>query len=153
MSHQTCSIHRVLFFGFLVSFASMLLILTLVYLFHGFQSHAAPLTRLLVESGSVISTPACVCPVDQRTIWDILWGCLATIFACSWVSVHPNIPAPNKSSWRIFLRRLELMFWGIVGPEFIIAWAFRQWMTARCIGKLYKGVNYQTFNVCSNVKS
>ena len=124
--------------------ASMLLVLTLVYLnlFHGFQSHAAPLTSLFAESGrnaTVLTTSACMCPADQRTIWDILWSCLATIFACAWVSVHPNIPAPNESSSRIFLRRLELMFWAVVSPEMIITWALRQWSGARRLEKLYKG--------------
>ena len=122
----------------------MLLIITLIYLFHGFQSHAAPLTGILEGSSSnstqaVIITPACICPTDQRTIWGILWSCLATIFACSWVSVHPNIPGPNESSWRIFLRRLELMFWAVIGPEMIITWAFRQWSGARHLEKLYRG--------------
>ena len=117
----------------------MLLVLTLVYIFHGFQSHAAPLTSLLAESSSVIITPACIWPADQRSIWDILWSCLATIFACSWVSVHPNIPASNESWWRIFLRRLELMFWAVVAPEMIISWAFRQWLGARKLEKRYKG--------------
>ena len=119
----------------------MLLVLILVYLFHGFQTHAAPLTSLLEESSSnatVLSTTACICPADQRSIWDIIWGCLATIFACSWVSVHPNVPAPNESSWRV-LRRLELMFWAVVAPETVIAWAFRQWTTAGRLEKLYKG--------------
>ena len=116
----------------------MLLVLTLVYLFQGFQSQAAP----LIESSSnatVITTPGCICPVDQRMIWDVLWSCLATIFACSWVSVHPNIPGPNESSWRILLRHLELMFWAVVGPEMIITWALRQWLGARHLEKLYKG--------------
>ena len=120
----------------------MLLVLTLVYLFHAFQTHAAPLTTLLAESGSnttVLSTSPCICPADQRSIWDILWSCLATIFACSWVSVHPNIPGPDEPQWRVFLRRLELMFWAVVGPELIIAWAFRQWSSARRLEKLYKG--------------
>ena len=120
----------------------MLLVLTLIYLFHGFQSHAAPPTSILQESSgnaTVIITPACICPADQRTIWEILWSCLATIFACSWVSVHPNIPASNESSRRIFLRRLELMFWAIVGPEMIITWALRQWSGARHLEKLYRG--------------
>ena len=76
---------------------------------------------------------------DQRSIWDILWSCLATIFACSWVSVHPNIPGPDEPSWRVFLRRLELMFWAVIGPEMINAWAFRQWLGARHLEKLYKG--------------
>ena len=121
----------------------MLLVLTLVYLFHGFQTHAAPLTTLLAESGSknstVLSTQACICPADQRSIWDILWSCLATLFACSWVSVHPNIPGPDESWWIVSRRRLELMFWAIVSPELIIAWAFRQWSSARSLEKLYKG--------------
>ena len=119
----------------------MLLVLILVYL-NLFQSHAAPLTNLLAESGSnatVLSTSTCICPADQRTIWDILWSCLATIFACAWVSVHPNIPAPNESSSRILLRRLELMFWAVVSPEMIITWALRQWSGARRLEKLYKG--------------
>ena len=119
----------------------MLLVFTIIYLFHDFQSHAAPLTSILEESSNatVIITPTCICPVDQRTLWDILWSCLATIIACSWVSVHPNIPGPNESSWRIFLRRLELMFWAVVAPEMIITWAFQQWLGARHLGKLYKG--------------
>ena len=121
------------------------MLLTLVYLFHGFKAHASPaspLTSLFAESSSnatVFSTPACICPADQRSIWDILWSCLATIFACSWVSVHPNIPGPNESSRRVFLRRLELMFWAVIGPELIITFALRQWSSARRLEKLYKG--------------
>ena len=140
-SHLTCNIRGPIFW-IVCEFASMLLILTLMYLLHGFQSHAAPLTSILEESSSnstVIITPTCICPADQRTIWDILWSCLATIIACSWVSVHPNIPSPNESSWRIFLRRLELMFWAVFGPEMIITWALRQWSGARALEKLYKG--------------
>ena len=125
----------------------MLLLLTLfVYLFHwhGFQTHAVPLTSLAAELSSnttstLLNTPACICPAIDRSIWDILWSSLATIIACSWVSIHPNIPGPNESRWRIFLRRLELMFWAVVGPEMIISWAFRQWLGARCLEKLYKG--------------
>ena len=121
----------------------MLLLLTLFYLFHAFQTHAAPLTSLslLAESSSnttVLNTPTCICPAIDRSVWDILWSCLATVFACSWVSIHPNIPGPNESRWRIFLR-LELMFWAVVGPEMIISWAFRQWLGARKLEKRYKG--------------
>ena len=109
----------------------MLLVLNLAYLLHGFQTRAAPLASLLEGSGNNTA--------DQRSIWDILWSCLATIFACSWVSVHPNIPGPNESRWRIFFRRLELMFWTVVGPEMIITWALQQWLGARYLEKEYKG--------------
>ena len=108
---------------------NMLLVFTFVYIFQGFQTHA---TDLFAES--VVS--ACVC---HRSIWDTLWSCLATIFAGLWISVHPNIPLPNEAGWRVFLRRLELMFWAILGPELVIVWAFRQWLGARELEKLYKG--------------
>ncbi|KDR79408.1 hypothetical protein GALMADRAFT_1239042 [Galerina marginata CBS 339.88] len=68
---------------------------------------------------------------DQRSMWDILWSCLATIFACTWVSVHPNIPPPNEKWYMRPLRRLELMIWAILAPELMILWAMRQWFGAR----------------------
>ena len=150
----TCNIKSPIFW-IACKFASMLLILTLIYLLHAFQSYAVPLTSILEESTSystVIITPACICPGDQRTIWNLLWSCLATIFACSWVSVHPNIPGPNESSWRIFLRHLELLFWSVVAPETIITWALRQWLGARYLEKLYKGEPSMP-NVSANAKS
>ena len=117
----------------------MLLLLTLVYVFHGFQSFAAPLrvANLLEESSINATSVVLSTPADQRSLWDILWSCLATLFACSWVSVHPNIPGPDESWWRIYFRRLELMFWTAFAPEMIISWAFRQWLGARYMGKLY----------------
>ena len=129
-----------------------LLLTFVVYLFNVFQRHAAPLTSILAELNSnstVLSTPACICPADadQRSTWNILCSCLATIFACSWVSIHPNIPAPNESRWRIFLRRLELMFWDVVGPEPIISWAFRQWSAARYLENRYKGEPSRLYQV------
>ena len=122
----------------------MLLLLTLVYVFHAFQSHALPLANLVEGSSSNATTSTvlstCIlCPADQRSLWDILWSCLATLFACSWVSVHPNIPGPDESSWRIHLRRLELMFWTVFAPEMIISWAVRQWIGARDLEKFHKG--------------
>ena len=140
---HVCNIRSPIFW-IVCGFGSMLFVLTFIYLFHGFQSHASPLTSILEESSghgnsTVIITPACICPADQRTLWDILWSCLATIFACSWVSIHHNIPGPTESSRRIFLRRLEIMFWAVIGPEMIITWAFRQWSGARHLEKLYRG--------------
>lgn len=65
-----------------------------------------------------------------RSESSIVWGCLATIFACSWVAVHPNIPALSGS---IFLTRLELMVCMLIAPELVIIWAARQWYAAHRI--------------------
>ncbi|KAF4610988.1 hypothetical protein D9613_006714 [Agrocybe pediades] len=64
------------------------------------------------------------CP---RTRLEIIWACLATILAASWVSVHPNMPNPSDSAFKKTVRRMELMFWAIASPELIIYWAMRQW--------------------------
>ena len=84
-----------------------------------------------------ISTPTA--STKQRSTWEILWTCLATIFACTWVSVHPNIPSYKDGRIRIALQRLELMVWAILTPEMIIFWAMRQWRHARALTKLYEG--------------
>ncbi|KAJ3537528.1 hypothetical protein NMY22_g5561 [Coprinellus aureogranulatus] len=70
---------------------------------------------------------------DYRSTVDILWTCLFTIFACTWISVHPNV-AGYRSTWRqTFAARLELMVWAIFAPELIVVFAFRQWNGARTI--------------------
>ncbi|KAF4616716.1 hypothetical protein D9613_008836 [Agrocybe pediades] len=65
-----------------------------------------------------------LCP---RTRLEIIWTCLATIFAASWVAVHPNMPGPNVSKVKKTLLRIEVMLWAIVTPEFIVMWAMQQW--------------------------
>ena len=83
-----------------------------------------------------VQLPTCM---HQRSITDILWSCFATLFACTWLSVHPNMPGPDEEPWKIALRRLELMFWALIFPEMIICWAFRQWLAARWLRDIYGG--------------
>jgi hypothetical protein len=71
-------------------------------------------------------------------MFSIVWSCLSTVFICAWVSVHPNLPP--RSQKHAFWRRLKLMFWTIVVPELVLAWALRQWYGAKMIADKYKGV-------------
>ncbi|KIJ94276.1 hypothetical protein K443DRAFT_48209, partial [Laccaria amethystina LaAM-08-1] len=64
-------------------------------------------------------------------------SCFATIFACTWLSVHPNMPGPDEKSWMTALRRVEVMFWSLICPEMIIFWASRQWVAARSLRDEY----------------
>ncbi|KAF9555529.1 hypothetical protein CPC08DRAFT_670882 [Agrocybe pediades] len=77
-------------------------------------------------------TPAC-----PRQRIQILWTCVSTILAASWVSVHPNIPDAKESKIKKTLRRIELMLWAIVTPELIIFWAMRQWHSARSMERKF----------------
>ncbi|KAH9480667.1 hypothetical protein JR316_0007267 [Psilocybe cubensis] len=79
----------------------------------------------------------CSCP-NTRSLQDIVWSCLATIFVCTWVSVHPNVTPPGENWFKRTIRRTWLMFWGLIGPELILSWSIRQWISARSIAKEYK---------------
>jgi hypothetical protein len=81
-----------------------------------------------------------------RTIWDIVWSCLTVIFACTWLSIHPNIPAPDEGVFYVCMRRMRLMVLGVLAPEVMIFWAVRQWYMARVLETKYKGAFFLLYN-------
>ncbi|KAF9008079.1 hypothetical protein BDQ17DRAFT_1237491, partial [Cyathus striatus] len=84
---------------------------------------------------------------NQRSILDIVWNCLGTLFLCTWVAVHPNIPDPDENDTSILLRRLKMMYWTtianhcILAPELVFAYAVRQFIGARYIFNKYKALD------------
>jgi len=71
----------------------------------------------------------------KRTLFGIMWSCLSTTILCAWTAVHPNVPPQSK--WQARWNRLELMFWMIVAPELVLAWAVRQFFVAKEIRDTY----------------
>jgi hypothetical protein len=61
-----------------------------------------------------------------RTLWQLVYSCAATILACSWVSVHPNVPGRQDSGWERLKARLYLMLIALIAPEVIVMFAMRQ---------------------------
>jgi hypothetical protein len=115
---------------------SMLLLLALTY-FWAHAAHAAPISA---------SNPAQIMPRDNscdcqghRSLFNIVWSCFATLFACSWISMHPNVPAPGDGWPIVGLRRAKMMYWGILAPELIVIWAMRQWLSACVVKKRFEG--------------
>ncbi|KAJ7839380.1 hypothetical protein B0H14DRAFT_2277246, partial [Mycena olivaceomarginata] len=80
-----------------------------------------------------------------RTLFDIVWGCLATIFACTWVALHQNVPDPDLGHFALLMRKLRMMLVMIIAPEVIVAFAARQLVSAWGISK--GKVPYPLFNV------
>ncbi|KAJ7105964.1 hypothetical protein C8R44DRAFT_886405 [Mycena epipterygia] len=70
-----------------------------------------------------------------RRLFDIIWGCVTTIFACTWVSVHPNLPPPNQGQLRRFWQRLKMMLIAVIAPELMVGFAARQLGAARRFSK------------------
>ncbi|KIM21648.1 hypothetical protein M408DRAFT_39731, partial [Serendipita vermifera MAFF 305830] len=78
-----------------------------------------------------------------RTLGNIIWSCLSTIFLCTWVAIHPNIhfrPEKRNQSWaekclweplyEVVTYKLPLFLCALLFPEFILSWAVRQWFAA-----------------------
>ena len=98
---------------------------------------AAQIIVQAVESTSIhprgeSSTGGC----STRTLPGLIWGCASTAIICSWAALHPNIP-PREGPVKRTLRRVELMFWAIVVPEILPAWALNQLLGAMTVKNVY----------------
>ncbi|KIK54076.1 hypothetical protein GYMLUDRAFT_177907 [Collybiopsis luxurians FD-317 M1] len=76
---------------------------------------------------------------DCRTLLQIVWSCISVLIACTWVSVHPNVPGPDESSWKLLRRKIGLMIIALIAPEMLVLWAAKQWFAARMLSKWYQG--------------
>ncbi|KAG2151496.1 hypothetical protein DEU56DRAFT_880215 [Suillus clintonianus] len=98
----------------------MRLLLCILYLVRVIR--AAPTTNSITINDSFEA----VSSLEQRTLWSIVSTCTLTILACTYGAIHPNIPSPNDSSFRILWRRFVIMLVALAAPDVIIAWALRQ---------------------------
>ncbi|THU84080.1 hypothetical protein K435DRAFT_620228, partial [Dendrothele bispora CBS 962.96] len=86
-----------------------------------------------------------------RTVEKILYSCIAVVFACTWIAIHPNIPrhfdlgrgAEIANSFaiseaRVIAQGVISMFLSLLAPELIVFWALRQWFAAKHIAKKYR---------------
>jgi hypothetical protein len=75
--------------------------------------------------------------LGQRTVHEIVISCLATIFACTWSAIHPNIPAVTDSKWTCFKRRVTMTLCALLAPELMTFWAMEQRVGANIIMNKY----------------
>ena len=88
--------------------------------------------------------PACNDLHGCRTLLNIVWSSLITVFACIWLSIHPNIPAPDDSWGRKGIRRVWTMILALLAPELVVGWAMRQLLLATKIAQENKSKGYDT---------
>ena len=109
---------------FRLACALLLLLLTYQYIS---QATYAPFILPRDESSC-----NCIDGCSKRTLFNIIWGCVSTTIICAWAAIHPNIP-PREGPFKATLRRFELMFWTIVAPEILPAWALNQRLAAMTV--------------------
>ena len=123
----------------------MLLILFVYYFVQGASIDASPIPSINNRS---LAANYCTDLAHCRTIWSIIWSCHTTVFFCTWVAVHPNIPCQKMrkaNSWiKMCISNPSLSFVGHRFPEFVCALlvpgyvltcAIRQFLRARGIAK------------------
>ncbi|KAI0059818.1 hypothetical protein BV25DRAFT_1808398, partial [Artomyces pyxidatus] len=78
-----------------------------------------------------------------RTRYTIIWSSLVTILACVWTAVHRNVPEPKRDSesrfWRIVggvLEAAKIVMVTVLVPEWVLAWAVRQFLQAREVRRI-----------------
>ncbi|KZP22259.1 hypothetical protein FIBSPDRAFT_1043726 [Athelia psychrophila] len=98
------------------------------------------LSQLAAAVNETDAQARCIDITHCRTIWNIIWSCLATIFACAWVAVHRNVPDPASSMTRVSLDRIAITICALLVPEYMIGWAARQWLVAHRIAKKNEGL-------------
>ncbi|KIK53940.1 hypothetical protein GYMLUDRAFT_178298 [Collybiopsis luxurians FD-317 M1] len=96
-------------------------------------------TYVEAASASSSTSDSCNDINDCRTLLQIVWSCISVLIACTWVSVHPNVPGPDDSSWKVFRRKIGLMIIALIAPEMLVLWAARQWFAARKLSERYPG--------------
>jgi len=84
--------------------------------------------------------PTCDCSnvPDKRSLSSIIWSCLVTLFACTWISVHPNIPSLSDAYRTVMWRRIKIMIYAFLVPEGVMYWAMRQWLGSRELARRYQ---------------
>ncbi|KAF8173471.1 hypothetical protein BJ912DRAFT_1147789 [Pholiota molesta] len=88
----------------------------------------------------------------QRTVNDIVISCFATIFACTWSAIHPNIPAVTDSKWTCFKRQVTITICALLTPELVTLWAIQQRIAAKEIMDEYnKDINHLTLDSDENL--
>ena len=97
------------------------------------QTHAAPINLFaaLYDASPLKDlsprSPACNDIHSCRTLLSIIYGCLATIFACTWVSYHPDVPNRTHSACRVRAVHFLAVVISFLVPELTVAKAASQW--------------------------
>jgi hypothetical protein len=104
---------------------AILLLLHIPFVYSSLPSHCNGTSATTLD---VSDFPPCS---NNRSLWDIIWSCAATLFACTWTAIHPNIPGMDEGKFTAFSRRLGIMTVTLVAPEVTITWAAIQFLSAR----------------------
>ncbi|KAF8329167.1 uncharacterized protein EI90DRAFT_3017402 [Cantharellus anzutake] len=113
--------------------------------------YAAPILPypLNATSLSINVSEACNDLRNCRTLWNLVYSCLLTIFICVWTAVHPNVEHHRRMNLSMGDRieevmerrdRFGLMRSSLIFPEWVVAMAWEEFSAAWKISRKCKNV-------------
>jgi hypothetical protein len=102
-----------------------------------------PLSNSLVLALTTIDT--CDDINQCRTLFSIVQICLTTVFLCTWVSLHLNVPQFGLGFFACTRRRLRMLLITLIAPELMFGFAARQYVVAKWLAgsKQYFPIGYR----------
>ncbi|KAG2070610.1 hypothetical protein BDR04DRAFT_1018364 [Suillus decipiens] len=98
---------------------------------------SSPLSSLNGTSAITLDIADSSSSNSTRSLWKIIWSCVATLFACTWTAIHPNIPGMRERKFAVMSRRLGIMMMALIAPELMITWAASQFLSAYKTAKAF----------------
>ncbi|KAF8641458.1 hypothetical protein AX16_009970 [Volvariella volvacea WC 439] len=93
----------------------------------------SPVVNAIVAVSDCIRDPSRI-----RSTSELVWNCLGTIFACTYVAIHPNMPDRTAMKRERMWQKVKTCLYALMAPEAIIAMAMQQRFAAARISGRYK---------------
>lgn len=106
-----------------------MILLLLVYQLTQFGANAIPVPSIDEKTSSCLDIRSC------RQLSDIIFSCLATLFTCNWVVLHPDVPKEGWDTSDIIRRRLWHAIVALVLPEVTLYNAIQEYFKAAVMTK------------------
>ena len=77
---------------------------------------------------SLTSQPPACNDIDRcRKLSSLIWSCVTTVFLCTWVALHPDVPARGTRWVDRSNTRLFLMLRLLLAPEWQVQRIYKDW--------------------------
>ncbi|KAF8638229.1 hypothetical protein AX16_010536, partial [Volvariella volvacea WC 439] len=81
-------------------------------------------------------------PSKIRSTSELVWNCLGTVFVCTYVAIHPNMPDRCATKSERMWQKVRTCLYALLAPEAVIIMAMRQRFGALRIAKQYRELGW-----------
>lgn len=96
------------------------------------QSLAAPTNSSEPQFLTYVGDP------NGRGTLSLVISCLLTLVLCVWSALHLNVPLRADTRLHYIFVNIRWIITGVYAPELVVFTAWRQWSSARILGKIVK---------------